>query len=706
MACDDVELVFGRETLVVPLTAVLDKSAPFRASQFTLQPDFDRLQGIQLMETMIASLHAQERRSSMLPLCQAWAALILCYQASIDSTIQAQAVYDRMCTAFPDGHLSTLVVIAAKLLHTDGALFEEYISQGFFPLTSLRKCVLPFVKDGQNMARLMKTAKQQWQETGKLLSGPVFAKLYKAALDEWKRKEPTNTTEDEGETTDHEKPRRPMQDRGEDVKNNESVETPRRRTRQGKNSDERPPPNGDNIRTPRARKKQQAVTVHKEVKHCTNKVNGNERNGEKKSSHEMTNEAADEVHKQTRSGEDTDEKERDTDRRDKDDAERESHTQSGSTSEDANAATNAGEPDVQPPAHNTELNSSSTATGGVTRQRRGGRSLSRAGEFLASHLSRFDDWDRSMLEGNILALEDEVKAKENVVQEYKHQREALRQEVGELCRVNTALREQIRENEVVVGRLLERLRDKASNHDEDWKEDHGDSVSDEKQHEVVQTGPSSYPLTILPLTHHVDGYPPYSPASTISNGSSQPSSPVSSDSAENAHDRGDAEMTSTIHRSARALPLLLLPPTAHKLDDSEEVLEAVRIQLPAKDHHLAPFRLREKVSALWNKKWCPGVIVSVDRTHDVMTLSRESATADDLQQTEDYPIVGLRCHLTEYQGEHQLSEEERWCYLVLWPSRVPIDWYVESALKRRRNRGRPRNSTDAQDVIRRGDLVA
>ena len=65
------------------------------------------------------------------------------------------------------------------------------------------------------------------------------------------------------------------------------------------------------------------------------------------------------------------------------------------------------------------------------------------------------------------------------------------------------------------------------------------------------------------------------------------------------------------------------------------------------------------------------MIIAVDRTHDMMRISRaaleESNTLDEEAQGE-HPIVGVPLHFRDYQGKEatQLLEDQLWCYQILW----------------------------------------
>ena len=109
----------------------------------------------------------------------------------------------------------------------------------------------------------------------------------------------------------------------------------------------------------------------------------------------------------------------------------------------------------------------------------------------------------------------------------------------------------------------------------------------------------------------------------------------------------------------------------------------------AKYYKRAPYRLREKVQAKFHDgRWYDAVVVSIDRTHDMMTASRKDAEEREALEEEaqgEYPIAGLPLHFKDYKGKeaNQLQPDQLWCYYIMWMAGGEMMWYVESCLKRK-----------------------
>ena len=159
------------------------------------------------------------------------------------------------------------------------------------------------------------------------------------------------------------------------------------------------------------------------------------------------------------------------------------------------------------------------------------------------------------------------------------------------------------------------------------------------------------------------------------------------------------------------------------VDRSHEAEQSIASQPMARYYRRAPYRVREKVQAKWrNKQWyetlqithtasrlrradgrpahcalfCPcrcrfvlrfdAVIVAVDRTHEMLALSKQDAIDRKALEKESrgtYPFTGVALHFKEYSGKEasQLRPDQLWCYKVMWLSDGTEDWFVESCLK-------------------------
>ena len=125
-----------------------------------------------------------------------------------------------------------------------------------------------------------------------------------------------------------------------------------------------------------------------------------------------------------------------------------------------------------------------------------------------------------------------------------------------------------------------------------------------------------------------------------------------------------------------------VPTVSRDFDRSRAVTDIVRETEHAANHQLAPFQLQEKVNAKWEDgSWWSAVVVAIDRTHDILRMSKKV----DPDYDEEDAIIGLSLTLRQYEGRKTvLAEEEEWCYLVWWTSTREVDkiWRVGSALRR------------------------
>ena len=187
-----VTIVFNDETLIVAQSALLDSAAPLQLSQFVCSDALVSMRGASLVDAMVQSFTTLDHSSKMLPLLQAWGALIMFYQSKDDTTVQLQAIYDRMNALESANRLSLLLSITAKLLRHDAELLTQYVRNPFFPISSLYQMKVVFAQNG-NVYDLVLAAQRLSVKQKKPLTGNQFTSLYAKALQRFSDSEVQNS---------------------------------------------------------------------------------------------------------------------------------------------------------------------------------------------------------------------------------------------------------------------------------------------------------------------------------------------------------------------------------------------------------------------------------------------------------------------------------------------------------------------------------